>query len=356
MSRFMSRRFDSLEAYTPGEQPGEKEFIKLNTNESPYPPSEQVFMALSREEIGKLNRYPDPTGSRLKKKLAALYGVEPNQILLSNGSDEVLDFAFMAFCDAENGVMFPEISYGFYPVYANLYGIPYTAVPLKQDYSIDYHDYEHAKGMVVIANPNAPTGMAIPVREIEEIVKSNPDHVVLIDEAYVDFGGESSVELTKKYENVLVSQTFSKSRSMAGARLGFAIGSPALIEDLEKIRCSTNPYNVNRMTLAAGEAAVDSQPYYMEKVRNIVETRSSTAKRLREMGFFVFPSKANFVFAKKDPIPGSRLYEELKKRGVLVRYFNQDKIRDFIRISIGTEEQMDSCLKALEEIIKEEQA
>lgn len=354
MSRYLSERFSKLEAYTPGEQPKDQQYIKLNTNESPYPPSPEVFARLSEAEISNLKLYPDPTGRALKEGLAGLYGVEAENVFLSNGSDEILNFAFMAFCDGEHGAIFPEISYGFYPVYADLYQIPSVQVPLKDDFSIDYKDYCGAGKMVVIANPNAPTGLSIPVSEIEEILKSNPDQVVLIDEAYVDFGGDSCVPLTKKYDNLLVSQTFSKSRSMAGARLGFAIGDAKLIEDLEKIKFSTNPYNINRLTMAAGEAAVESNDYYMENAKKIMATRDAASDKLRAIGFTVLPSKTNFIFAKSDVLSGETVYTELKKKGILVRHFGKERIKDYVRISIGTPEQMDILVEKLKEIIKEQ--
>lgn len=354
MSRFLSPRFAGLEAYTPGEQPQDQQYVKLNTNESPYPPSPEVLARISAAETGRLNLYPDPTGRVLKEKLAALYGVEPENVFLSNGSDDILNFAFMAFCDGERGAAFPEISYGFYPVYADLYHVSCVQVPLKEDFSVDYRDYCGVGKMVVIANPNAPTGMEISLAEIEEILKSNPENVVLIDEAYVDFGGTSCVALTKKYENLLVVQTFSKSRSLAGARLGFAIADKELIADLEKIKYSTNPYNINRLTLAAGEAAVESDAYYRENAKKIAETREDAAARLREMGFTVLPSVANFIFAKSDVLPGETVYQELKKKGVLVRHFGKEKIKDFVRITIGTPEQMDILLERLAEVLAEQ--
>lgn len=328
--------------------------MKLNTNESPYPPSKEVLDVVSGAEVEKLNLYPDPTGKALKEKLAALYGVEAKNVFLSNGSDDILNFAFMAFCDEAHGAVFPEISYGFYSVYGDLYHVDYKKIPLKADFGVDYRDYCSAGNMVVIANPNAPTGMEIPLAEIEEILKSNPDHIVIIDEAYVDFGGTSCVDLIKKYENLLVVQTFSKSRSMAGARLGFAIANEAIIEDLEKIKYSTNPYNINRLTLVAGEAAVDSNEYYMENAKKIAATREDTTARLRELDFTVLDSKANFVFAKSNTLSGKVIYEELKKKGVLVRFWGKEKIEDFVRITIGTPEQMDVLFAKLKEVLAEQ--
>ena len=354
MSRFMSPRFAGLEEYTPGEQPRDQVYVKLNTNESPYAPSPEVFAAVSQAEVEKLNLYPDPTGKALKEKLAALYGVEAKNVFLSNGSDDILNFAFMAFCDSERGAAYPEISYGFYPVYADLYHVDSKVIPLKEDFSVDYQDYCDIGRMVVIANPNAPTGMEISLAEIEEILKSNPDNIVIIDEAYIDFGGTSCVDLIKKYDNLLVVQTFSKSRSMAGARLGFAIADAGIIEDLEKIKYSTNPYNINRLTLVAGEAAIDSNDYYVENAKKIAETRELTTARLREMDFTVLDSKANFIFAKSNSLSGKVIYEELKKKGVLVRFWGKAKIEDFVRITIGTPEQMNVLFDKLEEIIAEQ--
>ena len=343
MSRFMSPRFAGLEAYTPGEQPQDQQYVKLNTNESPYPPSPAVVAAISAEEVSRLNLYPDPTGRVLKEKLAALYG-----------SDDILNFAFMAFCDSERGAAFPEISYGFYPVYADLYHVDCVKIPLKEDFGVDYRDYCNIDRMVVIANPNAPTGMEISLAEIEEILKTNPNRIVLIDEAYIDFGGTSCVDLIRKYDNLLVVQTYSKSRSMAGARLGFAIADAGIIADLEKIKYSTNPYNINRLTLLAGEAAVESNAYYVENAKKIAATRDMTTQKLREMGFTVLDSKANFIFAKSNAVSGRVLYEELKKKGVLVRFWGKEKIEDFLRITIGTPEQMEILFAKAAEILQEQ--
>lgn len=355
MSRFLSRRFQNLEAYTPGEQPQDMEYIKLNTNESPYPPSPEVFKRVQAEEIGKLQLYPDPEGKALREKLSKLYDVDIENIFLSNGSDEILHFAFLAFCEPKGSVRYPKVSYGFYSVYADLCGLSPKEIPLQEDFTIRPEDYFTGKGMVVIANPNAPTGICLSIEQVEKIIKNNLDDVVLIDEAYVDFGGTSVVELTKKYENLLVVQTFSKSRSMAGARLGFAIASKEIIADLNCIKYSTNPYNVNRLTLVAGEAAIDSNDYYMENCKKIIETREKTAKKLKEMGFLVLDSKANFLFAMHHIVKGEKIYEELKKKGVLVRYFGKETIEDFVRITIGTAEQMEVFLAKLQEVLAEEE-
>ena len=351
MSKFFSEKFQALTPYTPGEQPRDMQYIKLNTNESPFPPSAGVAAAVA-EQCGKLQLYSDPESTALRGKLAEIYGVTPRQVIVSNGSDEVLNFAFMAFADEKSPLVFPDITYGFYPVFAQLNGIPYTQIPLKEDFSIDPGDYMGVHKTVVIANPNAPTGLCLQLSEIEAIVKSNPNNVVIIDEAYVDFGGESAISLVDKYENLLVVQTFSKSRSMAGARLGFAIGSEKLIADLNTIRYSTNPYNVNRMTEFAGVAALEENSYYMENAKTIMENRQWTQQQLEALGFTVLPSKANFVFAKSHRIDGEKLYLELKKRGVLVRHFTKERIAQFNRITIGTKAQMETLVKTVKEILE----
>lgn len=354
MSRFLSSKYKDLEAYTPGEQPIDKKYIKLNTNESPYPPSKKVVDALSSEEVLKLNLYSDPTARGLKARIAELYGVQSENVFVSNGSDDILNFSFMVFCEkGKRAVKFPEISYGFYSVYAELHGADYTAIPLKDDFSIDIKDYSNNDATVVIANPNAPTGIALSVVDIEKLVKANPDNLVLIDEAYVDFGGESAVDLTKKYDNLLVVCTFSKSRSLAGARLGFAIASKDIIADLEKIKYSTNPYNINRLSLIAGEMAILDNDYYMDNCKKIIETREYTQSKLKELGFEVTDSKANFIFAKSNMIEGKELYLRLKDKGILIRHFGKEKIKDYNRITVGTREEMDALISAVAEILEE---
>ena len=351
MSRFLNQQYQSLEAYTPGEQPRDMQYIKLNTNESPYPPAPSVAAAMTGEQVELLRLYSDPTAKALKEKLAALYGVDYENVFVSNGSDEVLNFAFMAF--GGKGVAFPDISYGFYEVYGDLYGIQYEKIPLKTDFSVDYRDYCGKGKMVVIANPNAPTGMTVSVDQIEAIVRSNPDSLVLIDEAYVDFGGESCLPLIKTYDNLLVTRTFSKSRCLAGGRLGYAFASPAIIADLEKIKFSTNPYNINRLTLLLGEATVDAEPYYQEKCGQIIKTRGWTTEKLKELGFEVLPSSSNFLFAKTDKMDGGELYLELKKRGILVRHFTNPRICQYNRITIGTPEQMAKFIETVKKILED---
>ncbi|MBQ9714684.1 MAG: histidinol-phosphate transaminase [Clostridia bacterium] len=353
MSKFFSAKYAALTPYVPGEQPKDAQYIKLNTNESPFPPPASVAEA-AKAEAEKLHLYSDPESALLTEKMAQVLGVERNQVLMTNGSDEALNFAFMAFCDQTHPIVFPDITYGFYSVFAALNGIPYKTVPLKEDFSVDYRDYVGIGQNIVIANPNAPTGMALSVAKIEEIVKSNPQNVVIIDEAYVDFGGESCVSLIKKYDNLLVTQTFSKSRSFAGARLGFSIGNEKLIADLNTVKYSTNPYNVNRMTAAAGYAALCETEWFKNNCAAIQEARTYTAAELKKLGFTVLDSKTNFLFAKSDKISGQKLYKKLKERGVLVRWFNAARIEDFVRITIGRKEQMDVFLCKTAEILEEE--
>ena len=351
MSTFFSSQLKNLAPYTPGEQPQDQQYVKLNTNESPYPPSAGVIAALNDKEAADLRLYSDPECKELKKALAGYYGVEPENIYVGNGSDEALNFAFLSYATDGRGVAFADITYGFYPVFADLYHIPVQIVPLKSDFSIDPKDYYGLNKTIVIANPNAPTGLALSRDEMEGIIKANPDSVVVVDEAYVDFGAESCVELTKTYPNLLVVQTYSKSRSMAGARLGYAIGNAELIRDLETVKFSTNPYNVNRLTLRAGVQAIAEQDYYTENCKKIMATRAYTKEKLEALGFTVLDSRSNFLFAMKPGTDGGAIYQGLKERGVLVRHFDKDPIRDYNRITIGTPEQMDIFLKKLEELL-----
>ncbi|MBQ7900814.1 MAG: histidinol-phosphate transaminase [Clostridia bacterium] len=350
MSRFFNPALNKLTPYTPGEQPKDMKYIKLNTNESPYPPSPSVIAA-AEAEADKLQLYPDPECTVLKQKIAQLYGVDASNVFVSNGSDDILNFAFMAFSGNGKTAVFPEITYGFYPVFANLNGVPYKTIPLNKDFTINPEDYYNAEGPVFIANPNAPTGIALTVEQIENIVKNNPDNVVVIDEAYVDFGAESCYPLTGKYRNLLVIQTYSKSRSMAGARLGFAIGCSELTGDLNTIKFSTNPYSINRMTMAAGIAAIDDNNYYMDNCRKIAETREYVTEELTKLGFEVIPSKTNFVFAKSAATDGGELYTKLRQKGVLVRHFDSEKIRQYNRITIGSREQMECFIQAVKQIV-----
>lgn len=352
MSRFFSNKYSTLEAYTPGEQPKDMKYIKLNTNESPFSPSESVIKAVTTEAT-RLQLYSDPECTPLVAKCAELYGVSTAEVLMTNGSDEILNFAFMAFCDDKRPIVFPEITYGFYPVFAELNHIPYEQIPLRDDFTIDVNDYIGINKNIVIANPNAPTGTALSLCDIEKIVSSNPDNVVIIDEAYVDFGAQSAVSLIHKYNNLIVTQTFSKSRSLAGARLGYGIACEALINDMNTIKYSTNPYNVNRMTMMAGYNALCDNGYYMDNCKTIIKNREYTKKSLEALGFSVLDSSANFLFAKSDKIGGEALYLALKKNGILVRHFSKEKIKDFNRITIGTREQMEALISTIEKILKE---
>lgn len=351
MSKFMHPRYQALSAYVPGEQPTDMAYIKLNTNESPYPPSKAVQFAISRKEAKRLKLYPDPACYALKSALAKEFSAKEDQVFVSNGSDDILNFAFMAF--AEKGATFPDITYGFYQVFSQLHGVDYQTIPLNEDFSITPEEYYQKPGLVVIANPNAPTGLLLSVSAIEEIVKQNPQSVVLIDEAYIDFGGKSCAPLIQKYDNLLVVQTFSKSRSLAGGRIGFALGNAELIRDLEKIKYSTNPYSINRLSLLAATAAVQSPAYYKKACQNIVKTREYTKHELQKRGYVVTDSFANFLFVKKEGTDGAVLYEKLRKKGILVRHFSQHAICDYNRITVGTKKQMKALLSALDAIDKE---
>lgn len=352
MSCFLKKRYQDLEVYTPGEQPQDQVYTKLNTNESPYPAAPQVVAAIGEKELQDLRLYSDPVCKPLINKLAEVYGVEPENIFVSNGSDDILNFAFMAFSGDPAAAMFPDVTYGFYQVYADLHQVEAKICPLSDDFSIDYQQYLNRDCMIVLANPNAQVGRALPLWQMEQIIASNPNHVVLVDEAYVDFGAESCVPLVGKYPNLLVVQTFSKSRSLAGARLGFAIGSKELIADLNRIKFSTNPYNINRLTMAAGVAALEAGDYYRENCRKIIQTRAYTTQALEDMGFTVIPSQANFVFAAHPKADGEALYLQLKKRGILVRHFSDPRIQNYNRITIGSQSQMELLVKTLQDILE----
>lgn len=351
MSKYIDSAYSALKEYVPGEQPKDKKYIKLNTNESPYPPSPSVIKAVNGEEVADLRLYSDPESSRVKKAIAEVYGVDSKNVFVSNGSDEILNFAFMIYGKI-NGALFPEISYGFYKVFCDLYGIEKTMVPLEEDFTIDKSRYMNTGKFTVIANPNAPTGIEMDKADIEEIIASNKGNVVLIDEAYIDFGGTSCYELINKYDNLIVCRTFSKSYSLAGARLGYCFANEELIKDLEKIKYSTNPYNINRLSQLAGTAAMAENDYYMSNCKRIAETREYTAKELREMGFEVLDSKANFIFAKHETISGMDIYTRLRENGILVRHFTDERIKDYNRITIGSEEEMKTFVDTMKKIVK----
>lgn len=352
MSRFLSDRRKNLVPYTPGEQPKDMKYTKLNTNESPFPPSKKA-LEYTAKVVEKLNLYPDPECKELTEKIAEMCGVSPKEVLVTNGSDEILNFAFIAFCDEKTEAVFPDITYGFYPVFADINNVPYQEIPLKEDFSINIDDYCGINKNIFIANPNAPTGIVISLEDIEKILKTNPRNVVVIDEAYIDFGGESAIPLIKKYGNLLVTQTFSKSRSMAGARLGFGIASEELIRDLNTIKYSTNPYNINTMTMASGSGVLADPDYTANNCREIIKNREFTVNALEGLGFSCTNSVANFIFVKHNRVSGKELYLKLKEKGVLIRHFDKEKIADYNRITVGSKQQMEILIEKIKEVLEE---
>ena len=353
MSRFISKEADALAPYTPGEQPQDQQYIKLNTNESPFPPSPKVMKALTRAEVLKLNLYSDPTCAALNEAIAKHFELQPENVLSGNGSDEVLAFAFRAFCGEGKGVAFADITYGFYKSQVALFGLDATRIPLREDLTLNVDDYMDFPGTIVIANPNAPTGIAVPRTDIQRLLEADPDRVVIVDEAYVDFGAESCEPMIFRYDNLLVVQTMSKSRSLAGGRVGYALGSPALIEALNRVKYSFHPYNVNRLSMLAGAAAVEDDAYFQKCTAAVAGNREWTRKELEALGFTVLPSSANFLFAKSDSVPGGELYRRLKENGILVRWFDADRIRDYVRITIGSLEQMVALVDQLDQMMQE---
>ncbi len=350
MSRYANKLTASIIPYTPGEQPRDQQYVKLNTNESPFPPSARA-MEYMAEHMRSLNLYPDPTAEELRRAIAMHCQALKEEVVLGNGSDELLYFAFRAFGDTDRPIVSADITYGCYPVFAAANGIPYERVPLDEGFGIRPEDYDDRHGVIVIANPNAPTGRALTMAEIDRLAGAHPDDVIVVDEAYVDFGAQSVLPLTKKYDNLLVVQTFSKSRSMAGARLGFAVGDRRLIEDMERVRNSFNPYNINSMTMSLGLGTLSDRNYTHANCLTTIKNRNYTVTELMKLGFKVLDSKANFVFASHPKIGGRELYLALKERGVLIRHFDQERIRDYNRISIGTKEQMDILLEKIGEIL-----
>ena len=349
MSKFLSAGKASLSPYTPGEQPKVLNLIKLNTNESPFPPSPRVIDAVSREAVERLRLYSDIQTTALSDAIASRYGLSVDQVITSNGSDEVLSFAFQAF--GEKGVAFADITYGFYSVWADLYGCPARIVPLNADFTVPLEQFMTNRETIFLANPNAPTGIALPLSDIRRLLESNPDQVIVVDEAYVDFGSESAATLIDEYENLLVVQTFSKSRQLAGGRLGFAMGNKELIADLNRIKFSFNPYNVNSLTQLAGEAAMRDETYFDQCRRKIIESREWTIRELRALGFDVLDSAANFIFAAPRFMGGREYLEALRSRNILVRHWNSERIRDYVRITIGTQAQMETLIEVTKELM-----
>lgn len=351
MSRFLNTKYNTLIPYTPGEQPKDERFVKLNTNESPFPPSPKA-VAAAAAEAERLQLYSDPTCKALHRNMSALLGIGEEQVIFTNGSDEALLFAFMAFC--QRGAVFADITYGFYSVFAQVTNTPYRTLPLKDDFSLDIEDYIGSKETVFIANPNAPTGLALGLGEIRRLLESDPERIVVVDEAYVDFGADSALPLINEYDNLLVVQTFSKSRSLAGGRLGMAFGNADLIADLQTIRYSTNPYNVNRMTMAAGAAVLEDEEYTRRNLAAIIENRAFAAEQLQKLGFEMTDSLTNFLFARHPSIEGGRVYQRLRDKGVLVRHFDTERLREYNRITVGSREQMEFLVDALRQITEEE--
>ena len=351
MSPFISQALQACAPYVPGEQPQDKTYIKLNTNECPYPPSEKIKKKIGNFDTAQLRLYPDPESSEIKQTAAKIFHVKPNQIFVSGGSDEALGLTFMAFFDHNDNIYFPDITYGFYKVYAKLFGLHICEIPLQSNFTINPSDYFHSNGHIILANPNAPTGIVLTPKQIEEILINNPDQLVVIDEAYIDFDPKNScVDLINHYDNLLVIQTFSKSRALAGTRLGLAFGNAELIEALERVKYSFNPYNIDQLSTEIAKIALEDQGYLHQVVAKINMTREKTSADLQALGFEVIPSSANFVFAKPPSIHAKELYIALKEKGILVRYFDQERIKDYLRITIGTEEEMNMLIQKINEI------
>lgn len=351
MSRFWSPIVHSLIPYVAGEQPAVSDIIKLNTNENPYGPSPHALAAISRAVTDTLRLYPDPTAQGLRAAIAASYGLDKNEVFIGNGSDEVLAHTFQALLNHEEPLLFPDITYSFYPTYCRLYEINFREVPVDAELRVRLDDYRQPCGAIILPNPNAPTGIGLPLTDIEALVQERPEQVVVIDEAYVDFGGESAISLVRKYPNLLVVQTFSKSRGLAGLRVGFAVGQRPLIEALERVKDSFNSYPIDRLTLAGAIAAWEDPDWFERHCALVIASRERLAGRLRELGFDVLPSSANFVFARHPNRPGADLAAQLRSRSVLVRRFAAPRISDFLRITIGTDAECDQLLAALEQIL-----
>lgn len=344
MSKFLNTIYNRLSPYTPGEQPQGRQYIKLNTNESPFPPSPLVEVEVTKE-IEKLNLYSDPLCKSVIHPLAQAVRMKPENVFVGNGSDEILAFCFQGFC--EKGAAFADLTYGFYPVYAQLYGVEAEIIPLQEDFCIHVPDYYAKNKTIFIANPNAPTGLALDLEQLEQILSRNPSSLVVIDEAYVDFGAQSAITLLNRFQNLLVVGTFSKSRSLAGARLGYAVGSQDIIADLNRLKFSFNPYNVNRLTLAAGAASLQDKAYFSSCCKQIINTREFTIESLKKLGFICTNSKANFVFVSHPSCTGEELYHHLRENGILVRWFDLPRIDDYLRITIGTQKDMEALLSVL---------
>ena len=351
MNRYWSRRIQTIVPYIPGEQPKDRQFIKLNTNECPYPPSPKALEAIKKAAGDTLRLYPDPECVELRSTIAEREGLDLGQVFCGNGSDEILAFAFQAFFDSDREVVFPKITYSFYPVYTDFFGLKRREVPMNPDFSDPINLLCGRSGGVVLANPNAPTGIAVGLDTVEQLLQANPDVVLIVDEAYVDFGADSAVKLIDRYTNLLVVQTASKSRALAGLRVGWAMGDVGLIDGLRCVRDSVNSYTVDRLAQAGAAAAIRDESYFQSIRRRVIATREWVEKALKEKDFTVLPSQANFVFASHPSHPGKELLEGLRMRGVLVRWWDKPDIKDWLRISIGTDEEMAALMAALDEIL-----
>jgi histidinol-phosphate aminotransferase len=351
MNKYWSPVVHELDPYVPGEQPQDQQYIKLNTNESPYAPSPAVAAALRDYDCEQLRRYPDPESTRLVETLATYHGLDPTQVFVGNGSDEVLAHAFQALLQQPSAILFPDISYSFYPVYCGLYRIDFETVPLDAGFRIEVDDYRPGNGGVVIPNPNAPTGIALPLSAIRRLLDNNPDSTIIIDEAYVDFGAESATALIAEYANLLVVQTFSKSRSLAGLRLGTAFGQAGLIEGLQRVKNSFNSYPVDNLASACAIASIGDEDYFRQCRQRVIASRERLAGALANLGFDVLPSCSNFLLASHPVRSAESLYLELKSEGILVRYFNKPRIDNWLRITVGSEPECGRLLEALQEIL-----
>lgn len=351
MSRFWSKNVHSLTPYSPGEQPQIDKLIKLNTNENPYGPSPRVLEAINLANADSLRKYPDPNAGVLKQTIADYYNLQVNQVFVANSSDEVLGHSFRAFFIQNAPLLCPDISYSFYPVYCQLFDISFVKIPLREDFTINIDDYTQANGGIIFANPNAPTGIALEVGKIEQLLQNNRDSVVIIDEAYVDFCDSSAVTLINKYPNLLVTQTLSKSRSLAGLRVGLALGNAELIEGLERVKNSFHPYALDSLALAGATAAFEDNNYFEQTRDKVIATRQWTDAKLTALGFETLPSSTNFIFAKHATLKASDIFQALRERNIIIRHFDAPRINEFVRISIGNDDEMVSLIEALSEII-----
>ncbi len=350
--RAWEKNFREVEPYTPGEQPKERNVIKLNTNENPYPPSPAVLKALQEMDMGLLRKYPDPTAGELVRAIAESFGLEEDQVFVGVGSDDVLGMAFLTFFNGPEPVLFPNITYSFYDVWAELFRVPYEVQPLNEQFEVVPEDYFRKNGGIVLANPNAPTGIQLPLDQLEEIIRRNQESVIIVDEAYVDFGGESALPLIQKYENLLVVQTFSKSRSFAGMRIGFAMGHRDLIAALNRVKYSYNSYTMTAPAIVMGAAAVRDKEYFEETRARIIATRERVKKELAALGFTFGDSRSNFIFATRKGTDAGKLFRTLRENGIFVRWFDKPLIRDYLRITMGTDEEMDRFLAFLRDYLK----